>query len=75
MSLNVTTAAKVTAEGAVLRGLEFIYGTARDPENFAAYGYDYTFCLHWVAATSRGRALRRTARKMAALHNYSEEIA
>lgn len=50
---------------AILRGLEFIYATACDPENFAVYGYDYTFCLHWIAATSRGQALRRAARKMA----------
>ncbi|HEX8283868.1 MAG TPA: hypothetical protein VF588_10965 [Pyrinomonadaceae bacterium] len=50
---------------AVTRGLEFIYRTARDPESFAAYGFDYTFCLNWIAATSRGAALRRSARKMA----------
>lgn len=48
-----------------MRGLEFIYATARDPSNFADYGFDYTFCLHWIAATSRDRALRRAARAMA----------
>ncbi|HEX7956897.1 MAG TPA: hypothetical protein VF508_08150 [Pyrinomonadaceae bacterium] len=50
---------------AILRGLEFIYRTARDPENFSAYGFDYTFCLHWIAATSADAALRRDARRMA----------
>lgn len=48
-----------------MRGLEFIYATARDPANFADYGFDYTFCLHWIASTSRDRALRRAARVMA----------
>ncbi|HEX8720617.1 MAG TPA: hypothetical protein VF736_08305 [Pyrinomonadaceae bacterium] len=50
---------------AVSRGLEFIYRTACDPENFAAYGFDYTFCLHWIASTSRDAALSRAARRMA----------
>jgi hypothetical protein len=50
---------------AIMRGLEFIYSTARDPDNFSLYGFDYTFCLHWIAATSRGASLRRTAREMA----------
>jgi hypothetical protein len=50
---------------AVRRGLEFIYRTARDPENFGAYGFDYTFCLHWIASTSGDPALRRVARGMA----------
>ena len=48
-----------------MRGLEFIYATARVPANFADYGFDYTFCLHWIASTSRDRALRRAARGMA----------
>jgi hypothetical protein len=50
---------------AITRGLEFIYRTARDPDNFSVYGFDYTFCLHWIAATSRDAALRRAARTMA----------
>ena len=56
---------KARREFATRRGLEFIYHTACDPENFAAYGFDYTFCLHWIASTSRDAALRRTARGMA----------
>lgn len=48
-----------------MRGLEFIYATTRDPANFADYGFDYTFCLHWIASTSRDRVLRRAARAMA----------
>jgi hypothetical protein len=50
---------------AITRGLAFIYHTARDPENFNVYGFDYTFCLHWIASTSRDASLRREARKMA----------
>jgi hypothetical protein len=50
---------------AIRRGLEFIYRTARDPENFGVYGFDYTFCLHWIASTSGEAALRRAARGMA----------
>ncbi len=52
-------------DGAIRRGLEFIYRTACDPENFGVYGFDYTFCLHWIAATSGDAALRREARGMA----------
>jgi hypothetical protein len=50
---------------AVRRGLGFIYRTACDPENFGVYGFDYTFCLHWIAATSGDRGVRREARGMA----------
>lgn len=50
---------------AIFRGLEFIHGTARDPENFSTYGFDYTFCLHWIATTSGQAPLRRAARRMA----------
>ncbi len=53
-------------EIATRRGLEFIYRTACDPENFRTYGFDYTFCLHWIASTSRDTTLRGAARKMAA---------
>jgi hypothetical protein len=61
----MTETQKARRESAVRRGLEFIYHTARDPENFDAYGFDYTFCLHWIASTSGDPALRRTARAMA----------
>ena len=47
---------------AIRRGLEFIYRTALDHENFAAYGFDYTLCLQWIATTSGTSALRRAAR-------------
>jgi hypothetical protein len=50
---------------AIRRGLDFIYRTACDPENFGVYGFDYTFCLHWIASTSGEAALRRAARGMA----------
>jgi len=50
---------------AISSGLEFIYSTACDPENFGVYGFDYIFCLHWIAATSGDPALRCAARRMA----------
>ena len=56
---------KARREAAITRGLEFIYRTACDPENFGAYGFDYTFCLQWIATTSGEAALRRAARSMA----------
>jgi len=56
---------KARHEIATRCGLEFIYRTACDPENFCAYGFDYTFCLHWIASTSRDTMLRGAARKMA----------
>jgi hypothetical protein len=51
-------------ERAKLRGLEFIYRTACDPENFSVYGFDYLFSFHWISSTSRDASLRRLARKM-----------
>jgi hypothetical protein len=49
---------------AIERGLEFIYRTARDRENFELYGYDYLCCFHCIASTSKDVNLRRMARKM-----------
>jgi hypothetical protein len=49
---------------AIRRGLEFIYETARDPENFEGYGHDYLCCFHCIASTSRDAGLRRRAREM-----------
>ena len=49
---------------AIDRGLEFIYRTACDPENFEAYGFDYLGCFHGIASTSKDMKLRRTARAM-----------
>jgi hypothetical protein len=46
---------------AVERGLEFIYRTACDPENFELYGHDYLCCFHCIAATSKDINLRRVA--------------
>jgi hypothetical protein len=46
---------------AIKRGLEFIYRTACDPENFALYGYDYLFCFRCIASTSKPGELRGTA--------------
>lgn len=46
---------------AIMRGLQFIYRSACDLENFALYGHDYLFCFCCIAATSRNVELRRTA--------------
>ncbi|HYJ88817.1 MAG TPA: hypothetical protein VEW46_22325 [Pyrinomonadaceae bacterium] len=49
---------------AIRRGLEFIYRTACDPQNFEMYGHDYLGCFHCIASTSKDVNLRRVARKM-----------
>src|SRR5690349_15981993 len=53
-----------SARRAIQRGLEFIYDTACDPENFAVYGYDYLGCFQGIASTSKDIHLCRTARRM-----------
>lgn len=49
---------------AIDRGLDFIYRTACEPENFDEYGFDYLGCFHCIASTSKHRKLRQTARVM-----------
>jgi hypothetical protein len=49
---------------AIQRGMEFMYGTACDPQNFETYGYDYLSSFHDIAATSKDEKLRRTALQM-----------
>jgi hypothetical protein len=49
---------------AIERGLEFVYLTACDPENFELYGYDFLCCFHCIASTSKDVKLRKMARKM-----------
>jgi hypothetical protein len=51
-------------DSAILRGLDFIYRTACDPENFYEYGFDYLFCLHWIYYTSKDKHLRKVALRM-----------
>jgi hypothetical protein len=51
-------------ERAIARGVEFIYRTARKPENFALYGYDYLCCFDCISGTSLDEGLKRTARRM-----------
>jgi hypothetical protein len=51
---------------AIYRGLEYIYRTARSPQNFARHGHDYLWCFDTTAkavkdATARGMALRMGA--------------
>jgi len=49
---------------AIERGLEFIYLTACDADNFEAYGHDYLCCFHCIASTSKDIKLRRRARQL-----------
>jgi hypothetical protein len=49
---------------AILRGMEFLYGNARDAGNFAAWGHDYLCCFYCIASTSRDGELRQMARRM-----------
>jgi hypothetical protein len=49
---------------AVRRGLRFIYRTALDRDNFAAYGSDYLWCFYTISSDVSDRGLRRLARRM-----------
>lgn len=49
---------------AIHRGLEFIYQTACDAQNFEMYGHDYLGCFHCIWSTSKDIDLCRTARRM-----------
>ena len=53
-----------TLKLAIDRGLEFIYRTACEPENFELYGFDYLCCFHFIASTSKDLKLRRKAREL-----------
>jgi hypothetical protein len=55
---------RASRDSAILRGLDFIYRTACDPDNFSEYGFDYLFCLHWIYSTSKDKHLRKTALQM-----------
>jgi RNA polymerase subunit RPABC4/transcription elongation factor Spt4 len=48
----------------VLRGLRFIYRTARDRRNFEDYGHDYLWCFYSLSAAVRDPLVRREARRM-----------
>ncbi len=49
---------------AIRRGLEFIYRTACDEQNFEDYGYDYLGCFHCLVSTSKDESLVKMARQM-----------
>lgn len=51
-------------ELAIERGTRFIYETACDPNNFAAYGFDYLFCFSLISSTALDSRLRRATREM-----------
>jgi hypothetical protein len=48
----------------IRRGLEFVYGVARQPSHFAEHGSDLLNCFYFIASTSKDKALRRAAREM-----------
>lgn len=54
----------VARDLAIKRGMEFIYRTACDSENFEMYGYDYLCCFHCIASRSKEVKLRRFASNM-----------
>ena len=47
---------------AVRRGLDYMYGVARDPACFEHYGHDLLFCFYTIASNSRDPDMRRAAR-------------
>ncbi len=49
---------------AITRGLHFIYRTARDRANFAAYGDDYLWCFYTLSAAVNDETTKRTAHRM-----------
>src|SRR5437763_12199866 len=49
---------------AVRRGLEFIYRTALDRNNFEAYGSDYLWCFYTVGASVSDASVRRLAHQI-----------
>jgi len=51
-------------ERAVFSGLRFIYQTALDEANFAAYGSDYLWCFYTVSESVSDPRVRREARRM-----------
>jgi hypothetical protein len=63
-SMNRQRTPKSSRQLAIERGLDFVYKTACDTENFDTYGFDYVGCFHCIASTSKDRKLRRTAREM-----------
>lgn len=52
-----------TSRDAILRGLDFVHGRARDPDHFRVYGFDYLFML-LVSAKSKDSAIRSKALQM-----------
>jgi hypothetical protein len=51
-------------DAAVRRGLAFIYRTASDTENFAAYGHDYLWCFCAIARTAADPELGAMATRL-----------
>lgn len=51
-------------DSAIKRGLAFIYGSARGPENFSLYGADYLCCFYCISNTSSDPDFRHLARVM-----------
>jgi hypothetical protein len=51
-------------QSALARGLQFIYRTALDQDNFKIYGADYLWCFYTISAAVSDPATKRTARRM-----------
>ncbi|MFY9574195.1 MAG: hypothetical protein WAV20_22570, partial [Blastocatellia bacterium] len=51
-------------EGAIQRGIRFIYEAACDSKTFEAYGFDLLWCFSLIASTSPDHRLRKVAREM-----------
>src|SRR5580765_6439113 len=57
-------ATALARDKAIRRGLEFIYRTACDEQNFEDWGHDYLGCFHCVASTSKDADLAKLARQL-----------
>lgn len=53
-------------ERALMRGLRFIYRTARSPQNFADYGSDYLWCFYTLSTAVEDERFKLTAHRMGA---------
>jgi hypothetical protein len=49
---------------AITRGMRFIYRTALNRRNFAAYGHDYLWCFYTIGTSVRDARLRQMVHRM-----------
>src|SRR5262245_28013745 len=55
---------KAKYSAAILRGLQFIYSVALDPDNFSDYGSDLLWCFYFISSRSKDRNLAAVAKSM-----------